>query len=71
MQVVKFCDMPDVRLDWVDNIVWEWAKMIIENPENLREGLDGVQQELQRENQALFERLGIIEEQIKKIPRTT
>jgi len=30
MQVVKLCDMPDVRLDWVDNIVWEWAKMIIE-----------------------------------------
>lgn len=66
MQVVKLCDMPDVRLDWVDNIVWEWAKMIIENPENLREGLDGVQQELQHANQALFERLDIVKEQIEK-----
>ena len=66
MQVVKLCDMPDVRLDWVDHIVWAWAKMIIESPENLREGLDGVQQELQQANQALFERLSIVEEQMNK-----
>jgi len=38
--------------------------MIIEDPENLRVGLDEVQEELEQENQALFERLGIIEEQI-------
>ena len=63
-QVVPLCDMPSVRGDWLDNIVWEWAKMIIESPENLKDGLDMVQQELQQENQALFERIGIVEEQI-------
>ena len=63
-QVVKLCDMPNVRGDWVDAMVWEWAKIIIENPENLRVGLDDAQQELEQQNQALFERLGIIEEQM-------
>jgi site-specific DNA recombinase len=63
-QVVKLCDMPSVRGDWVDQIVWEWAKTIIESPENLRVGLDDAQKELKQENQALFERLGIIEEQM-------
>jgi site-specific DNA recombinase len=58
--------MPSVRGDWVDTIVWEWAKAIIENPENLRHGLDGVQQELMQENQALLERLQIIEDQINQ-----
>ena len=61
-QVVCLCDMPSVRGDWVDRLVWEWAKMIIENPENLRAGLDGVQNELQQENQALLDRLSIIDE---------
>ena len=63
-QAVSLCDMPSVRGDWVDDIVWEWAKMIIENPENLRHGLDGVQQELMEENQALIERLNIVQEQM-------
>ena len=65
-QVVKLCDMPNVRGDWVDAMVWEWAKMIIENPENLRVGLDDAQKELEQENQALFERLGIIEDQMNQ-----
>ena len=63
-QVVCLCDMPTVRGDWVDAIVWEWAKMIIENPENLRDGLDGIQNELQQANQSLLDRLSIIDEQM-------
>ncbi|NOH04977.1 MAG: hypothetical protein HND47_24885 [Chloroflexi bacterium] len=63
-QVVSLCDMPSIRGDWVDAVVWEWAKMIIESPENLRVGLDDVQKELEQENQSLFNRLGIIEEQM-------
>lgn len=63
-QTVAVCNMPSVRGDWLDALVWEWAKMIIESPKNLRVGLDEVQQELQQENQALFERITIIEEQI-------
>ena len=64
MQIVKLCDMPEVQVDFIDNIVWEWAKMIIENPECLKEGLDGIQRELQHENKALIERLGILEDQV-------
>ncbi len=65
-QVIKLCDMPGVRCDWVDALVWEWAKLIIENPENLRVGLDGVQSELQQANQALLDRLAIIDEQMQE-----
>jgi len=56
--------MPNVRGEIVDGLVWEWAKMIIQSPENLRVGLDGVQQELEEQNRSLIERLQIIEEQI-------
>lgn len=63
-QVVAVCDMPSLRGDWVDFCVWEWAKAIIEKPENLRSGLESVQVELETANQALFERLRIIDEQV-------
>jgi len=65
-QIVCLCDMPTVRGDWVDALVWEWVKMIIDNPDNLRVGLDGVQNELQQTNQALLDRLIIIDDQIKE-----
>ncbi len=66
VQVVKLCDMPNVRGDWLDALVWEWVKMIIENPDNLRVGLDNVQDELQKTNQALIDRLSIIDFQIQE-----
>ena len=65
-QVVCLCDMPTVRGDWVDAVVWGWVKGIIENPDNLRVGLDGIQNELQLANQALFDRLAIIDDQIQE-----
>ena len=65
-QVVCLCDMPSVRGDWVDALVWEWAKMIIESPGHLKQGLDNVQQELLEQNQALLERLSILEDQMSK-----
>ncbi|MBK8421043.1 hypothetical protein [Candidatus Villigracilis saccharophilus] len=40
--------------------------MIIENPENLRVGLDNVQNELQQTNQALLDRLAFIDVQIQE-----
>jgi len=64
-QIVRLCDMGNVYLDVVDTRVWEWAKAIIENPENLRKGLNDVQNELQQENQTLLDRLAIIEEQMQ------
>jgi site-specific DNA recombinase len=64
-QIVSQCDMPTVRGDWVDKIVWEWVKEIIENPDNLRLSLEGIQEELEQANQALFDRMAIIEDQIQ------
>ena len=61
--------MPSVRGDWVDAIAWEWVKGIIENPENLRLGLEGLQGELHRANGSLYDRLAIIEEQIQENQR--
>jgi site-specific DNA recombinase len=58
--------MPSVRGDWVDTLVWEWTKAIIENPENLRVGLDNVQCELQQANRTLFDRMAIIDEQMQE-----
>ncbi len=43
-----------------------YHKHIIENPENVRVGLEEVQNELQHANQALFDRLAIIQEQTKE-----
>ncbi|GAB4540864.1 MAG: hypothetical protein Fur002_08300 [Anaerolineales bacterium] len=65
-QVIKLCDIPSPRGDWLDSLVWEWAKMIIENPKNLRSELDNTQNELQQTNQALFDRMAIIDEQIQE-----
>jgi hypothetical protein len=58
--------MPNVRGDWVDAIVWEWVKMIIENPDNLRVGLDGFQNELQQTNRTLLDRLAVIDNQVQE-----
>jgi site-specific DNA recombinase len=40
--------------------------LIIENPDNLRVGLDNIQVELQQANQALFVRMELIDEQVKE-----
>ena len=65
-QVVSLCDMPSVNGDNLESIVWEWAKCIVENPENLRVGLDGLQNELQQANQSLIDRLSIIDDQTQE-----
>lgn len=64
-QIVKRCNLPSVRGDWVDAIAWEWAKTIIENPDNLRIGLEGIQSELEQTNRTLFDRMAIIEDQVQ------
>ncbi len=56
--------MPSVRGDRVDTIVWEWVKSIVQRPENLRAGLQGIQAELQDKNQAILDRLALVDEQI-------
>jgi hypothetical protein len=57
---VRLFDVPNVRADWLVNLIWEWAKMIMENPQSLMQGLDNVQKELMKQNQALIECLNLI-----------
>ncbi len=64
--IVKLCDIPNVRGDLVDAIVWQWAKSIVENPENMRVGLDNVQNEFEQANQSLYTRMEIIDEQVQE-----
>ena len=59
------CDLPSVRGELVDALVWEWAKTIIANPNNLRVGLDNVQKELDLANQPLLDRLSIVEKEME------
>jgi len=47
-------------MDDVDNIVWTWVKELLQYPENIAAGLQGMQDETVRANQALYERLDMI-----------
>jgi site-specific DNA recombinase len=64
-QVIGLCDMPSMSADWVDTVVWNWVRGIIENTDNLRDGLQESQAQLEQEHRTLFERLSIIDEQIQ------
>jgi regulator of replication initiation timing len=48
----------------VDIVIWEWISKILINPGKLAERLRSIQEDTIRSNQALFERLDIIERQI-------
>lgn len=60
-QYPKLCDMPSFRGDWVDEVVWQWVKELMQHPDRLAEGLRNEQAAAERTNSALRERLAIIE----------
>lgn len=64
MQNPPMCDMPTVRADIVDDTVWQWVKRILMDPPSLAEGLRASQSENQQTNQALQERLALIDAQL-------
>ncbi len=57
--------MPNFRADLVDLAVWTWAKNLIEKPENITNGLRNMQIETQSSNSRLYERMEIIDQQLK------
>ncbi len=63
----KVCDTPHFRVDDVDNAVWMWVKDLLQHPENIADGLQGMREEKVRANQALYERLDMIQKQIEKM----
>ena len=60
----SLCSMPAFRVDLVDDALWRWVRSLLEDPENLREGLRGLQEETRRQNRALYDRLDLIKEQL-------
>jgi site-specific DNA recombinase len=60
----SLCDMPNIRADIVDHAIWEWIKDLLLEPENIMDGLHGMQEETRRQHKALYDRLEIIQEQL-------
>jgi site-specific DNA recombinase len=58
------CDMPTYRVDVIDNAVWEWVKGLLQDPENIMDGLQGMQDETRRTHKVLYDRLDLIQEQL-------
>ena len=61
--------MPHFRVDQVDTAVWEWVKEVLELPEKTLKGLKGMQTTAKRKNQALFDRLAMLENHILETNR--
>ncbi len=55
------CDMPSFLADHVDAAVWEWIKSNLVDPDELSEGLRAYQEECERENKPLRERLNVVD----------
>jgi site-specific DNA recombinase len=64
-QPEPLCSMPYFRVDQVDDAIWGWVRSLLEDTENLQEGLRGLQEETRRQNQALYDRLDLIKEQLE------
>ena len=62
----KVCNTPTFRVDDVDNTIWGWVRALLEDPENIRTGLQGMQEETERANQSLYSRLEIIQNRIEE-----
>ena len=61
----RICNSPTFRVDDLDNTIWGWVRALLEDPENIRAGLQGMQEEAERANQSLYDRLEIIQKQIE------
>jgi site-specific DNA recombinase len=59
------CDMPAFRTDMVDNAVWDWVISLLLDPNNIIEGLRGMQEESRRKNKTLYDRLDLIQERLE------
>ncbi len=55
------CHAPHFRLEPVEEIVWNWLKMLLSNPQALQEGLDARIAETEQQINPFRERLTVIE----------
>ncbi len=58
--------MPYFRGDVLDKVIWDWVRTTMQDPKNLVAGLRASQAESEQENQALRQRLSLIESQLRE-----
>jgi site-specific DNA recombinase len=63
-QIKSRCNMPHIRGEQLEDQIWQWIKSVMQDPVHLAAGLRASQQEAERENSAVRERVSIIESQI-------
>jgi site-specific DNA recombinase len=55
------CNLPSIRADHVDAAVWDWIRSNLVDPDELLDGLRTYQEECERENEPLRERLSVVD----------
>ncbi|MCB0172827.1 MAG: recombinase family protein [Anaerolineae bacterium] len=60
------CDMPYVRADQVDPLVWNWLKGLMEDEEKLRRGLTAYQNEKNGRNKPITDRIEVLDDLLAK-----
>jgi hypothetical protein len=61
--------MPAFRVDMIDSIVRQWVKNLLQDPENVMDGLRGMQEENRRTHIALYDRQDLIQGQLDDLLR--
>jgi site-specific DNA recombinase len=61
---VSLCDMPNIRGDWVEAIVWHWLKDVMQHPDQLAKGLRAEKTEAEQKLAALRARLSLITDKL-------
>lgn len=56
----RSCALPQFRQEKVDDAVWNWIKSVLSNPKMLSQGLEDFQEQQERENAPLRQRLSVI-----------
>ena len=60
------CDLPSFRVDQVDAAVWEWVRTLLSDPDEMTKGLKAYQEQWERENAPMHERLKVIDDILEK-----
>jgi site-specific DNA recombinase len=64
---VSLCDMPNIRGDWAEAVIWEWLKGVMQHPDQLARGLRAEKAESDQKYNALRARLALIQTQLADV----
>lgn len=64
---VSLCDMPNIRGDWAEAVVWEWLKGVMQHPDQLVKGLRAEQAAADQKHSTLRARLALVESQMAEV----